>query len=106
MSETVTQPEVVKPQVVVRGNRKERVGEVVSSKMAKTIVVRVERRFPHPQFKKIVTAYKKFYAHDEKNEAKVGDTVRIEETRPLSKLKRWRLVEVVERAVQETPVAA
>jgi len=102
MSETVNQPAAV----VARGNRKERVGEVVSSKMAKTIVVRVERRFPHPQFKKIVTEYKKFYAHDEKNEAKPGDTVRIEETRPLSKLKRWRLVEVVERAVQETPVAA
>ena len=55
-----------------RGKRKERVGEVVSNKMAKTIVVRVERRFPHPQFKKIVTAYKKFYAHDEKGEAKAG----------------------------------
>ena len=91
---------------VIRGNRKERLGKVISNKMTKTIVVRVERRFPHPQFKKIVTAYKKFYAHDEKSEAKVGDTVRIEETRPLSKLKRWRLVEVVERAVQETPVAA
>lgn len=89
-----------------KGNRKERVGEVVSNKMAKTIVVRVERRFPHPQFKKIVTAYKKFYAHDEKSEAKIGDTVRIEETRPLSKLKRWKLVEVVERAAVETPVAA
>ena len=89
-----------------RGNRKERVGEVVSNKMAKTIVVRVERRFPHPQFKKIVTAYKKFYAHDEKSEAKIGDTVRIEETRPLSKLKRWKLVEVVERAAEETTVAA
>ena len=88
------------------GKRKERVGEVVSNKMTKTIVVRVQRRFPHPQFKKIVTAYKKFYAHDEKNEAKVGDRVRIEETRPLSKTKCWRLVEVVERAVQETPVAA
>ena len=72
--------------------------------MTKTIVVRVERRFPHPQYKKIVTAYKKFYAHDEKNEAKVGDRVRIEETRPLSKTKCWRLVEVVERAAQETPV--
>jgi len=89
-----------------RGNRKERVGEVVSNKMAKTIVVRVERRFPHPQFKKIVTAYKKFYAHDEKSEARIGDTVRIEETRPLSKLKRWKLVEVVERAAEETSVAA
>ena len=82
---------------VVRGNRKERIGEVLSSKMAKTIVVRVERRFPHPQFKKVVTSYKKLYAHDEKGEAKPGDRVRIEETRPLSKTKRWRLVEVVER---------
>ena len=81
----------------VRGNRKERVGEVLSNKMAKTIVVRVERRFAHRQFKKVVTQYKKFYAHDEKSEAKPGDRVRIEETRPLSKLKRWRLVEVVER---------
>jgi small subunit ribosomal protein S17 len=106
MSDTVKQPEAVKPPDAARSNRKERVGEVVSAKMAKTIVVRVERRFPHPQFKKIVTAYKKFYAHDEKGEAKVGDTVRIQETRPLSKLKRWRLVAVVERAVQETPVAA
>ena len=88
-----------------RGNRKVRVGEVVSNKMAKTIVVRVERRFPHPQFKKIITSYKKFYAHDEKAEAKVGDTVRIEESRPLSKLKRWRLVEVVERNVVETVAA-
>jgi small subunit ribosomal protein S17 len=88
-----------------RGNRKERVGEVVSNKMTKTIVVRVERRYPHPQFKKIVTAYKKFYAHDEKAEAKIGDTVRIEETRPLSKLKRWKLVEVVERNEREAVVA-
>ena len=99
MAEIVKQPEAK------RGNRKERVGEVVSNKMTKTIVVRVERRFPHPQYKKIVTAYKKFYAHDEKAEAKIGDTVRIEETRPLSKLKRWRLVEVVERNEQETVTA-
>ena len=98
--------ETINPTEVKRGNRKERVGEVVSNKMAKTIVVRVERRFPHAQYKKIVTAYSKFYAHDEKNEAKVGDRVRIEETRPLSKTKCWRLVEIVERAVQETPVAA
>src|SRR5262245_36970730 len=81
-----------------RGHRKQRVGDVVSDKMAKTIVVRVQRRFPHPQFKKVVTAYNKFYAHDEKREAKVGDRVRIEETRPLSKTKCWRLVEIVERA--------
>jgi small subunit ribosomal protein S17 len=89
-----------------RGNRKERVGEVISNKMTKTIVVRVERRFAHPRFKKVVTGYKKFYAHDEKTEAKVGDRVRIEETRPLSKLKRWRLVEVVERGTEVAPVAA
>ena len=91
--------------VVATGKRKQRVGEVVSNKMTKTIVVRVERRFPHPQYKKIVTSYKKFYAHDEKAEAKMGDTVCIEESRPLSKLKRWTLVKVVERA-QETAVAA
>ena len=88
------------------GKRKQRVGEVVSNKMTKTIVVRVQRRFPHPKFKKIITSYKKFYAHDEKAEAKVGDTVCIEESRPLSKLKRWKLIEVVERGVQDTVVAA
>src|SRR5215467_10809483 len=92
--------------VTARGNRKERVGEVISNKMAKTITVRVERRFAHPRFKKVVTGYKKFYAHDEKGEAKVGDRVRIEETRPLSKTKRWRLVEVVEKSSGVTPVAA
>jgi len=89
-----------------RGHRKERVGSVVSNKMAKTIVVRVERRFPHPRFKKVVTAYKKFYAHDEKAEARVGDKVRIAETRPLSKLKRWRLVEVVEKNTEAAGAAA
>lgn len=89
-----------------RGHRKERVGEVLANKMAKTIIVRVERRFPHPKYKKVITGYKKFYAHDEKSEAKVGDRVRIQETRPLSKTKRWRLVEVVERGTGVTPVAA
>ena len=69
------------------------------------ITVRVERRFPHPRYKKVVTGYKKFYAHDEKSEAKVGDRVRIQETRPLSKMKRWRLMEVVERTTGVTPVA-
>jgi len=104
MSEiTTTSPPVT---AAARGNRKERVGEVISNKMAKTIIVRVERRFPHPRFKKVVTGYKKFYAHDEKSEAKVGDRVRIEETRPLSKTKRWRLVEVVQHASGVTPVAA
>jgi small subunit ribosomal protein S17 len=89
-----------------RSNRKERVGEVIANKMTKTITVRVERRFPHPKFKKVITGYKKFYAHDEKSEAKVGDRVRIQETRPLSKMKRWRLVEIVERGTEVTPVAA
>jgi small subunit ribosomal protein S17 len=89
-----------------RGTRKERMGDVISNKMAKTIVVRVERRFPHPKFKKVVTAFTKFYAHDEKSEAKVGDKVRIEETRPLSKLKRWRLVEVVVKNTDLDRVAA
>jgi len=95
----------VTAKVAATGKRKQRVGEVVSNKMTKTIVVRVKRRFPHAEFKKIVTSYKKFYVHDEKSEAKVGDTVRIEESRPLSKLKRWKLVEVVERGVQETVAA-
>jgi len=78
-----------------RGNRKERVGEVVSNKMTKTVVVRVERRFRHAKFNKIVTAFTKFYAHDEGSLAKIGDLVRIQETRPLSRLKRWRLVEIL-----------
>ena len=99
MAETTT------PSETTRAKRKERVGEVIANKMAKTITVRVERRFPHPRFKKVVTGYKKLYAHDEKSEAKVGDRVRIEETRPLSKTKRWRLVEVVERASGVVPVA-
>jgi small subunit ribosomal protein S17 len=89
-----------------RGHRKERVGEVISNKMTKTIIVRVERRFPHPRYKKVVTGYSKFYAHDEKSEAKVGDRVRIRETRPLSKMKNWRLVEVLERGTEVAPVAA
>jgi len=86
-----------------RGHRKERQGEVISNKMAKTIVVQVQRRFPHPEYKKVITTYAKLYAHDEKGEAKVGDVVLIEETRPLSKLKRWRLTQIVERSA-EAPV--
>lgn len=77
-----------------RKTRKTRVGEVISSGMNKTIVVRSVTRVPHPKFGKIVKQQKKFYVHDEENKAKDGDTVRIMETRPLSKLKRWRLVEV------------
>jgi small subunit ribosomal protein S17 len=80
-----------------RGSRKTRVGEVISSSMNKTIVVRSVTRVPHPKFGKIVKQQKKFYAHDEENKAKNGDTVRIMETRPLSKLKRWRLVEIVSK---------
>ena len=89
-----------------RTHRKERTGEVISDKMDKTIVVRVERRFQHPRFKKVVTSFKKFYAHDEKNEAKVGDVVLITETRPLSKTKSWRLVQVIEKNQTATPVDA
>jgi len=77
---------------------KERIGEVISARMEKTIVVRVERRMPHPKYKKIVRLQKKFYAHDEEKKAKEGDTVRIIECRPLSRLKRWKLVEVVKQA--------
>lgn len=77
------------------GIRKERVGVVVSDKMNKTIVVRVERRVPHPQFRKIVRISSRFYAHDESGQAKEGDRVLIRETRPLSRLKRWELVEVL-----------
>lgn len=83
---------------IQRGRRKEQIGEVLSNQMTKTIVVRVERRFPHPQFRKIITRFRKFYAHDEKQEAQVGDFVRIQQTRPLSRTKRWRLVQVVRRA--------
>ena len=100
MADTVNSTEAA------RGHRKQRVGEVISNKMAKTIVVEVTRRVAHPLYKRIVSKRKKFYAHDEKSEAKVGDRVRIEETRPLSKIKRWRLMEVVERSRGVEPVAA
>ena len=83
---------------VERNLRKERIGVVTSDKMSKSITVTVERRVMHPKYGKFVKRSSKFMAHDEKEEANVGDTVRIMETRPLSKSKRWRLVEVVERA--------
>jgi small subunit ribosomal protein S17 len=82
---------------VTRGSRKTRTGEVISSNMNKTIVVRTVTRVPHLKFGKIVKQMRKFYAHDEENKAKTGDTVRIMEMRPLSKLKRWRLVEVIQK---------
>jgi small subunit ribosomal protein S17 len=88
MSEVVTEESA-------RNLRKSRVGEVVSIKMDKTAVVQTVSRVPHPKFGKIIKHIKKFYVHDEENKAQVGDTVRIMETRPLSKLKRWRLVEIV-----------
>ena len=85
----------------VRGNRKERVGVVVSDVQDKTIVVNVDRRKQHPLYKKVVRVSKKFTAHDENNEARKGDTVRIVETRPLSKNKRWRILEIISRAEQD-----
>jgi small subunit ribosomal protein S17 len=87
--------------VVSRGIRKERVGVVVSDVQEKTIVVNVERRTAHPLYHKVVKVSKKFAVHDENNEARKGDTVRIVETRPLSRNKRWRLVEIVARAARE-----
>jgi small subunit ribosomal protein S17 len=83
---------------VSRGLRKDRVGTVVSDCQDKTIIVDVERRTSHPLYKKVVKSRKRYTAHDENNEAKVGDTVRIIETRPLSKNKCWRLVEIITRA--------
>ena len=81
-----------------RNARKTRVGLVVSDKMQKTVVVAIERRVPHPVYSKMVTRTRRVKAHDEENTAKTGDTVRIAETRPLSKDKRWRVIEIVERA--------
>ncbi|MCP5528655.1 MAG: 30S ribosomal protein S17 [Verrucomicrobiales bacterium] len=86
--------------------RKERTGQVVSDKAAKTIVVRVERRIRHPLYKKIVRRFNKFHAHDEKGLARVGDWVRIRECRPISKLKCWRLVEVIGAVQKQTATPA
>jgi small subunit ribosomal protein S17 len=85
-------------QATIDSGKRVLVGEVVSDKMEKTIVVEVARRVRHPRYLKVVTKHEKFYAHDEKSEAGVGDRVRIVESRPLSKLKRWRLVEIVVKA--------
>ena len=93
-------------QETIENKQREVVGEVISNKMDKTIVVEVARRVRHPQYLKVVTKYKKFYAHDEKREAGVGDRVRIVESRPLSKLKRWRLVAVVDKATRIEKVEA
>jgi small subunit ribosomal protein S17 len=86
------------PRAEARGRRKVRVGVVVSDKMDKTVLVRIDRRVRHPLYKKTVARANKLAAHDEHNEAHVGDLVRVVETRPASKSKRWRVVEIVERA--------
>ncbi len=83
---------------IKRNLRKERIGVVVSNKMEKSIVVEIERREKHPIYGKFIKKTSRFMAHDEKNDCNIGDTVRIMETRPLSKRKRWRLVEIIERA--------
>jgi len=97
MAETV---KVAAPETATkeRGHMTEKVGLVTSTKMDKTIVVSVEMRKAHPKYKRVVKSNKKFYAHDEQNSARVGDQVRIRETRPLSRLKRWMLEEIVRRS--------
>src|ERR1700733_10729380 len=97
--EIVSTPEQPEAAVeALRGRRKERVGKVVKDKMEKTVIVTLTRQVPHPLYKKYFKKTTKFVAHNENNDAKTGDTVRIMESRPLSKTKRWRVVEVVERA--------
>lgn len=81
-----------------RGDRKVRVGVVVSDKMDKTVVFEVERKTQHPLYKRVIKRTKRFQAHDENNECRVGDKIKVMETRPLSKNKRWRVVEIIERA--------
>ena len=85
-------------EAITRNLRKERIGTVTSNKMDKTIAVAVERKVKHPIYGKFIKKTTRFHAHDEKNEASIGDVVRISETRPLSKTKRWRLVEIIEKA--------
>jgi small subunit ribosomal protein S17 len=96
--ESATPEESAVPEPQARGRRKVRVGVVVSDKMDKTVLVRIDRRVRHPLYKKTVARANKLAAHDEHNDAHVGDLVRVVETRPLSKSKRWRVVEIVERA--------
>jgi small subunit ribosomal protein S17 len=97
MAEAATRKSPTPPSEQAPGRRKEVVGEVVANRMQKTIVVKVTRKKAHPFYGRVVARNKKFYAHDEKNEAHVGDVVRIEETRPLSKLKRWKLKDIVRK---------
>jgi len=97
MAETTTKTATATPEAPA-SRRNEKVGQVVSTKMQKTIVVEVEMRKAHPKYKRVMKSNKKFYAHDEQNSARVGDVVRIREARPLSKLKRWTLEEIVRRS--------
>ena len=97
MADTANNAAVATPEVVA-SRRNEKVGLVVSTKMQKTIVVEIEMRKAHPKYKRVMKSNKKFYAHDELNSARVGDMVRIREARPLSKLKRWSLEEIVRRS--------
>ena len=105
MAETTT------TQATATGSRRKTlVGEVVSTKMSKTIIVEVNRKKAHPLYERVIARSRRFYAHDDKSAAHVGDVVRIEETRPLSKLKRWRLIEIIRKAalvpqLQEKPEA-
>jgi small subunit ribosomal protein S17 len=105
MPESATVKSATPPAEHVQGRRKEVVGEVVANKMAKTIVVQVTRKKAHPFYGRVVARHKKFYAHDEKNEAHVGDFVRIEETRPLSKLKRWKLKDIIRKTALVPEIA-
>lgn len=98
MTNNKTNPEPHQRSAGRPAGRQERIGQVVSAKMDKTIVVKVTRRVVHPLYKRVLEQKRKFYAHDEHNQCRPGDWVRIEETRPLSKLKRWRLVQILKRA--------
>jgi small subunit ribosomal protein S17 len=100
----VTETAVGQAQSAEQGKRQEKVGVVTSAKMQKTVVITVERQGTHPLYKRVVRRSKNFMAHDEKNECRVGDTVRIEETRPLSSRKRWRVVEIISKATLVAPV--
>jgi len=100
----VTETAVGQAQSAGKGKRQEKVGVVTSTKMQKTVVITVERQGTHPLYKRVVRRSKNFLAHDEKNECRVGDTVRIEETRPLSSRKRWRVVEIIAKAAMLAPV--
>ena len=102
---TISTPAVTTP-ASESTRRNEKVGIVVSTKIQKTIVVEIEMRKAHPKYKRVMKSNKKFYAHDEQNSARMGDVVRIREARPLSKLKRWSLEEIVRRSSLSEPVAA